>query len=275
MNCIIVPTDFSETSKNAANFAAHLSTLIPGSEIVLYTVFEKMEYGSDGSPLENHDEDRRKIMELALQNLRDHIAIITGSPISLVAEEDNNFVESLARFVNYRQIPLIVMGITGTTKLEQVFMGSNTLKLIDRRTSPLMIVPPAARFKNAKNILLISDFHEVEKTIPIASIKKILDLFPADLHIVNVDHEHYIEPTTEYKTQQDKLAEMLVGYNPKFYFLHLFDFVDAINRFVEDKDIDLIITIPKEHPLIAKLFTTSHTKKLAYHSHIPLIAIHS
>ena len=275
MRSIIIPTDFSETSKNAAAFAAHLSADIPGSDLILYTAFDRMEVGSDGSPLDSDDEGRKKIMGLALEGLQDEISGITTAPISLVVEEDNDFTDSLARYVDRHRIPLIIMGITGASKLEQLLIGSNTLKLINQKTVPLMIVPPEAHFKGVKNIMLLCDFDEVEKSIPIADLKGILDLFPAELHVVNIDSEHYIEPSPEYKSQRDKLAKILEGFNPKFYFLHLFDFVDTINRFVEDKQIDIIITIPKQRPLLSKLFNASHTKKLAYHTHIPLIAIHS
>jgi nucleotide-binding universal stress UspA family protein len=275
MNQIIVPTDFSDTSKNAANFAAHLSNNISGVELILYTVFETMEYGSDGTPLENHEEDRKVIMELALQNLRDEITPITSVPIRLVVEEDNNFTERLANFVSHHNIPLIVMGITGVSKLEQILIGSNTLKLINRGTAPLMIVPPEARFKDAKNIMLISDFEDVEKTTPLSALKNVLNLFHANLHIVHVEGDQDSETASEIKIQQDFFAMMLSAYNPKFHFLHQLDFVDAINHFAYENEIDLIITISKPHPLIAKLFSASHTKKLAYHSHIPLIAIHS
>ena len=39
-------------------------------------------------------------------------------------------------------------------------------------------------------------------------------------------------------------------------------------------DIDVIVTVPKEHSFLSGLFKTSHTKKLAYHSHVPIIASH-
>ncbi len=35
----IVPIDFSETSKNAARYAAHISTLVPDSHLILWPMF--------------------------------------------------------------------------------------------------------------------------------------------------------------------------------------------------------------------------------------------
>ena len=69
------------------------------------------------------------------------------------------------------------------------------------------------------------------------------------------------------------MEEKLNGYNPEFSFLRAYDFLDGIDRYAEGKEIDAIITVPKKHGFISQLFKTSHTKKLAYHSHVPTIAI--
>lgn len=91
---------------------------------------------------------------------------------------------------------------------------------------------------------------------------------------MNVDSEHYIAITEEYQAEQVKLKEMFSEFNPDFYFLSLHDIDEAINQFANDKKIDLIILIHKEQTLFSKLFVKSHTKKLAYESNIPVLAVH-
>ncbi len=275
MNKIIVPVDFSETAANAAKFAAYLSKGIREAELIVYNVFETIEAGSDGSPLQSDDTARKSIMEFALQSVKKELATITHAKISIVVEEDDHFVDSLERYVRHNGVQLIVMGITGATRLGQIFMGSNTLKLVRRRTVPVVIVPPDAQFKDAKNIMLISDFKDVERTIPVAQVKGLLNLFKPTLHIVNVDAEHYIELTDEYKAERSKMDDMLKEFSPEYSFIRLFDFMDTINQVTADKNIDMIITFPKEHSFLSNIFKTSHTKKLVYHSDVPIVAIHS
>ena len=146
-------------------------------------------------------------MELALRSVQTELVNITDANISCVAEEGNNFVDCLESYVRRNSIQLVVMGITGATKLGQIFMGSNTLKVVNRRFAPVVIVPPNAEFKGMKNIMFITDFKDVDRTIPIAPIKDLLNMFKADLHIVNVDDEHYVELTEEYKAAREKLAQ--------------------------------------------------------------------
>jgi len=67
---------------------------------------------------------------------------------------------------------------------------------------------------------------------------------------------------------------LLDGFEPDYAFIRLYDFTEAINQFAIDRGADMIITVPRRHNFLERVFSTSHTEKLAYHTHIPLLAIH-
>lgn len=275
MKTFIVPTDFSETSKNAARYAAQVVSRVPNVKIILYNVFDKIETGTDGSVMFNDHEGRRKIMELALESVKsDMLSISPGIDITCIAEEESSFTDSLEKIARHHNVDMIIMGITGATSVAQILMGSSTLSMVNRNVCPVMIVPPDAIFTGIKKVVITSDFKEVEKTIPAARVQALLSIFNPFVHVVNVDSEHYVEITEEYKAERAKLDAMLSNFDRDYSFIRLFDFTDAINQFVFDYHIDMIITIPKHHSFLGGLFKSSHTKKLAYHSHVPLIAIH-
>lgn len=276
MKTFIVPTDFSDTSKNAARFAAHMAEQIPDVQILLYNVFDKIDTSSsDGSVVYNDHEGRKKIMELALESVKSEmLAVAPRASVVCFAEEESSFIDSLERLARHKEASLIVMGITGATRLSQIFIGSNTLSMVNRNICPVMIIPPDATFTGIKNIAFTSDFKDVERTTPAKALKGVLDIFKPFVHVVNVDSEHYVEVTEDYKAERAKLETILEGYETEYYFIRQFDFVDAINQFVEDYKIDMIFTVPKKHSFLEGLFKSSHTKKLAYHSNVPLVAIH-
>ena len=274
MKKILVPTDFSDTSKNAALFAAQMVADLQDAKIILIHVSDKITGGSDGSPLTEDDDDRRIILTQALGQLSDELLAVAKVPIEFVMEKGTSLVETLTRYVRYQAIDLVVMGITGATRLEQIFRGSNTLEMAKESACPVLIVPPDAKYRKIKNVVLASDFKEVDTTIPLAPLKATLDLFKPALQVVTVDSEHYVELTDEYKAERKKLETMLKDYAPEFYFIRQYDFFDAISQFADDKNIDLIVIVPRERSFLSGLFKTSHTKKLAYHSHIPIVAIH-
>ena len=137
-----------------------------------------------------------------------------------------------------------------------------------------MIIPPEAQFSGKKNVALISDFKDVQKSTPITPIKNILRLFNPSLHIVNLDSEHYVSLTEEFLQQRNYLSENFKEFNPEFYFIRTFDVHDTIHTFVQDKKIDMLVTIPRHHSLFSNVFKISNTKKLVYESSIPILAAH-
>jgi len=274
MKKFLVPTDFSDTSKNAARFAVQATAQIPGAVVVLYHVYDKISGGSDGTPLADSDDDKRTVLNTALEMLKQELSGLSSVTIEYDAEEGGSLIDKMKRYVRHNAIEMIIMGITGATRLEQIFMGSNSLNMVREAVCPVIIVPPNAKFNQIKNVLFASDFKNVESTTPKAQLRAVLDLFKPDLHIVNVDDEHYVELTEEFKIQRNKLEKIFADYNPQFYFIRFYDFLDAISSFTADKNIDLILTVPRKHGFLTNLFKTSHTKKLAYHSHVPIVAVH-
>ncbi len=274
MRRFLVPTDFSETSKNAAHYAVQLASTVPDSIVILYNAYDKIPAGVDGSPLNIEEDDRKAILNQALKNMEIELHEDSTVRIEYVAEVGTNLVESMTRYVRYQGIDLVIMGITGATRLEQIMIGSNTLNFVNEGVCPVIIVPPNAKFEKIENVMLLSDFKNVEYTTPVNAIRNFLQMFRPVLHIVNVDTEHYVELTEEYKAERNKLERIFQEFDPQFSFMRLYDFLDAINSFAHDRNIDVIITIPRSHSFLSGLFKPSHTKRLAYHSHVPLLAIH-
>lgn len=268
MKKIIVPIDFSDTSVNAAKYAIEMAKNIPGASIILYHVYSSISF----SVLTSKDENSRQMVsEAALKTLKNKLENGFDS-ISCVAEP-GSFVENLADYALGNHSDLVVMGITGSSKISHVFMGTNTLNVIRNISCPVMIIPPEAKYTGLKKVVFTSDFKDVARTTPFASIKAILDTFNPKLDILNVDSEHFVELTPEFKIEREAMIDKLGSYNPEFSFLRSYDFLEGISSFVETRDMDAIITVPRKHSFLSQLFVTSHTKKLAYHSTVPIIAI--
>ena len=268
MKKFLVPIDFSDTSFNAAKYAVALTRQIPEAHITLYHVYSRISFATLTSKEEG---SRQLVSESELNKLKSRIG--EGSDrISCVAEE-GSFVENIGDFALGHSFDLVIMGITGSSRITQVFMGTNTLNVIRHINCPVMIIPPNASFNGLKKVAFTSDFKDVARTTPFIALKKIIGTFKPQLHILNVDSEHYVELTEEFKIEREAMEDKLGIYDPEFSFLRAYDFLEGINSYVETKEIDAIITVPRKHSFLSQLFKTSHTKKLAYYSHVPIIAI--
>ncbi len=260
MNTIIVPVDFSGTSLHAAKYAAQLLTGNYDSTIILYHSYGK------ASEAAKTTED--------LENLQAELTKDYPVKIEILAHEEDDFVTGLEKAARHRSADLIIMGITGKSALAQIFFGSNTLKVAETKVCPVLIVPEHASFSPIKNVMLTSDFKNTIETTPSVPIKKFLNLSKAQLHVVNVDSDHYISLSESYEREKQELKTMFADYNPQFYFMRLFDIDEAINLFAESRNIDMIIAVQKNKSFIEKLLKASRTKKLSYHSKMPILVIH-
>jgi nucleotide-binding universal stress UspA family protein len=273
MKKIIVPIDFSDTSKNAFAYAAAMASDIPDCELVLYHVYDNMVSGSDGSLMVDDNDARRTITMAALENVASVERYSRGIPVRCVAET-GRLGENLEKLFRHEAASMVVMGINGSTRLEQIFFGSSTLNIIRHYGFPVLIIPPEAKFRKIKTILFISDFKKVDATTPAAGLRKILELFNPELHVLHIADDPRDKEDVEYARQKAKLELILTGYDVEYAFIHEKRFDKGISHYADEHRADMIVTIPRHHGFLSGIFKTSHTEKLAFHTHIPVLALH-
>jgi len=259
MKTVIVPLDFSDASLNAAEYAAQLLNNNEKVNIILYHAYDK-DWESESS--------EEKLTELKSVFEKKYKLNITTSV------EKDNFVHGIEKLIRHKHANLVIMGSTGHTSLAQAIMGSNTLKVSETKACPVLIVPVNTHYHEVKNVMLASDFKNARTTTPSGPIKNFLNIVKANLNIVNVNSEHYVALTEEFAKEKEDLEMMFAEYNPEFYFVRLYDVNDALNQFATDKNIDLIITIQRQHSLLYRRFRNSHIKNLKNNSNVPVLIVH-
>ncbi|HCY89963.1 MAG TPA: hypothetical protein DHV17_06865 [Chitinophagaceae bacterium] len=260
MTTVIVPVDFSATSLHAARYAANVLVGHYGVTLLLYHSYAK----------ESEEEEAIQNLEALKKSLMDEFIV----KIETLQHLETDFVDGLERAARHRKADLVIMGITGKSALGQVLFGSNTLKMAATKACPVLIVPEEAELRDIKQVMLTSDFKDVRNATPSAPIKLFLKAFKPQLHVMNVDKDHYISLTEDYETEKQELKAMFSEFNPEFYFMRLYDIEEALNLFAEDKQIDLIIAVQKNYSFMEKIFHRSFTKKLSYQSKIPILVVH-
>lgn len=260
MTTVIVPVDFSETSLNAANYACGLLRGHYGVTLTLYHGYSKA------------SEENESVSNL--ERLKTELMKIYPVNIATLSCHDVDFITGLEKTARHKNANLVIMGITGKSALAQTFFGSNTLKMAQTKACPVLIVPESARFGQMKNVMLASDFKDAYNTTPSVPIKAFLNMHHPKLHVVNVDKDHYVSLTEKYESEKQELRKLLEEFKPEFYFMRMFDIDEALEMFARDRDIDLIIAVQRNHSFMDRLFKTSRTKRLSYHSKVPILVIH-
>ena len=277
MQPILVPTDFSPTAYNAAQYAIGLAAQLQISKIILYNAYQQY-IAEDPMMMTVVAQDPMELKKISEEGLSQMVESLrektTNVPQVECVSDYNTITNGVLETCKKYNAGLVVMGITGANgKLDEVVIGSNAVDVSHRSHTPVIIVPSNAAFTSIRRVLLACDFKKVVETTPVAPVKQILDATHAELHVLHIESNgHDFTPETPFESLM--LDELFRSYNPQYHFEKHDHFTDAINKFATENNIDLIITIPKKHGFFEGIFKRSHTKALAFHSHIPMMTIH-
>lgn len=267
MKTFLVPTDFSDTAKNAAQYALHFSESIPGSRVVLFHTYDKHAYGSDGTPLQVDEVTERNIAMAALANHRaDLLSGGSSASVEIIAH-GGDFTEWLEQSVEELKVDLIIMGINESNALDQFLLGSATLRLIKKHICPVMIIPENLDFEQIGKIAYASDLEDIEHTTPVSLLRYLCSTFKTNINVVHVGG--YYNPD-----ERAALALKLEDCQPEFHFLDGKEFARPLNHFAETNGVNLLVMVSRQHDFFERLFKKSHTQIMAYHSTVPILAVH-
>ena len=272
MKNILVPIDFSATAKNSARYAAGLAREMGAQKIILYNAYS-MPLATEMSWGLLQTEELQKASEEGLQILKTSLEAEFPNQIQFETISDFGFLmERIGEIATQVQADLIIMGITGGGKLEQVLMGSNTTHVVHNTHVPVLIVPANAGWKDVKVLGWACDYKDVTKNTPATEIALFANSLNAKLIVMhnNADPKAF-DPELFHNNVM--VAEMLKKLKPEFEMVSYDHFLDATNDFVLNREVDMLLVIPKKSNWFESLFKRSHTKSLAFHSHIPLLCL--
>ena len=276
MQTILVPTDFSPLSYNTARYAIGFAKDISANKIILYNAF--MPFIVDDAGLGNiivdTSEDLRKISIDGLIKMRDTLQA-EAPGLQIEYESDILPVESGIEEACEKYGPgFIVMGVSGLGSSIEEALGSNAVNIARKSKVPTLIVPPDVMYNGFKKFLLATDFKDVSATTPVDRIKQLVDDFGAQLDVLHI--ETGSSDSEEATANEKKVFDTLFSnYNPQYHFIENKNFAEAVNNFALENNADLVIVIPKKHNWFEGIFGHKHTKALAFHTSIPLMAIHA
>jgi nucleotide-binding universal stress UspA family protein len=273
---ILLPTDFTELAYHAADYAINLAKQINISEIIIYHAWQApvtIDAGYSNANLMN-GEELREISDENLNSFAEKIQKIAGESIQIVKEIEYSPVASgVEDICDKYDVAYVVMSVSGSGKFVEKVIGSNAVTTAKNSTIPVIIVPSNYSFQPIKNIALSCDYKEMKSTIPITPIKTILHETAAKLFVVNVDVTRELSDQ-DLEDANKMLHDSFESTDPEFHILEEDNFVDAINNFSKENDIDLIIAVPKKKGFFETLFKGSRTTELAFNSKTPILVVH-
>ena len=272
MKNIIAAVDFSKISVNAARYAVQLAEFYKANIWIYHSYQLPVTISDIGYPFVSAAE-LQNLADFQMQELVKVLSEIPNQSVTINSRvELINLPDGLHAFSDEVKADMLVMGITGKNALKRLLIGSNTIHAIQHLHYPVLIVPAGASFSTHKKIGLAVDYEKPVAPGTINLVYSITNEFHASLYVINVDWNNR-HNTDACKKQEEILHQQLDNNNVHFRKLQNEHVATAIHDFVKDEPIDLLITLPKKHNLVEKLFSAAHTPTLLYHTDIPVLCI--
>ncbi|MEQ9440805.1 MAG: universal stress protein [Cyclobacteriaceae bacterium] len=280
MNKILCPVDFSESSLNAVEFAAKLGAAHEAS-LTLIHVFTEDEFGStlssqklsdrykkhDTDNLEGHAEDM-------LKHLADEVYRLEISKGLTACDYHFTYGPLERQIVDYAQehhYSMIVMGTSGVKDVYEEYVGSNTVKTIERAHCPVLCIPTSAEYRPPKNIMYATNYQE-EDTKALARLALFAEPFQAKLHIVHLCHDKDLIEKATYEDFQKQIRSTIPYTNLEFEEMRCEDdIVHAIDQYAIEKEMNMVTLLYHRRSFFERLFESNKVKDISYFATYPVL----
>ncbi|HLV47063.1 MAG TPA: universal stress protein [Flavobacterium sp.] len=278
MSKILFPTDFSETANNAFIYALNLAKSTD-AELFVLNCYEMVVLSTTSSGNPDMVQEMYQSIELNhFEQFKEQVPLMRKmaqeqglSEVKMTFLFEEGLLQSVIRkVIKDENIDYIVMGTNGANSLEKKLLGSNTVNIMTKVDIPILSVPTEAKFtpSKIKTIGFATMLRESDKK-GIYTIAKIAKKLGADfkcLHILRDENSDYDET----------LNAWIAEFTPLGITFHTVlnrDLEQSVFYFIDKYNVDMMCIVKRQMNFFEKLFSSSLSKKLAYHSYVPVFVL--
>ncbi len=272
MKTILVPTDFSDAARSASEYAVEFAKAF-GYKLLLCHIYHLPVMSVPEEPLLVM-ENPKVLRKNNLESLHEEAAFLSkNNKVEIECRVEEGFaVDEILSIENEIKPSFIVMGMETEGAFSELIIGSIAIDVIRKTKTPILLVPEKAKFKKIERITLAYDYKLKQDIGVLNPLKELIQQSGASFSVLNVDKEDP-EQNPEKSIAGIRIEKYFENIPFKFYFYENEDFTAGVNDFVETSSIDLLAMIPHKHNFLERLFKESHTKKIAFHTNIPLLTL--
>ncbi len=275
MKEILAPTDFSKQANNAVNYAAEVAKLTKSKLVLLHVYSLPLITGDVPDFMPIWSDVEKESME-ELNKLQKMLNILYGKSLKIecVCKMDYSIEEVIKHYIAEKKIDLVIMGMRGAGYLSEKLLGSVTTSLILQSNCPVLVINEKVSFKKIKKMVLAYDYENSINKAVLAPLIEFSKLFNSQLFVLNVINSNKKSPSVKTELSEVKIENYLKEIKHTYHFIQNDDIVNGINDFVKSKKVEMIAIIHRKHKFLNSVFREGNTKKMAFHTSIPLLALH-
>lgn len=279
MKSILLPTDFSENSWNAIQYALnffekdychfYLLNVTKLNDLVLVDT----SYITTQEAIEEvHTKLSKKKLRAILKRISQEFPNNKRHKFYVLADYQF-FIESIRKHVKEKKIDLIVMGTKGASGLKKMIIGSNTGDVLAKVRCTTLVVPENAKFNNIAEIAFPTDLSFSYHIQTLQPILDILDEFSSFLRVLHINKKQE-KLNRDQQRYKELLDDYFNGYKHSLHFLTNDSIEDAVQCFVQSRNIDIITMVAKNLNYFQRILFLPTVKEISYHTDVPFLVLH-
>jgi nucleotide-binding universal stress UspA family protein len=259
---VIVPTDFSPNAARAIDYAVQLAKTGKASLTIINSCDHLNSMGMEaGLPLSEYNERITDDAFANLEMIKNSIESAEGIKVSTELFS-GTVVDTVVSAARDSQADLIIMGTMGINSIKDTLFGTNTSAVIASSKVPVLAIPLEYEWQVPRKFLLaINKFEEAGELLkPLFDLARI---YAVEVHLV----------VRAVREAEENLKKLFPDIVLKAEHLSGRHFEETINEYAAASKTDLLGMTTHKRTIIGNIFNRSITRKMSYHSKVPLLAI--
>ena len=270
MKRILVPTDFSQHAEYALRVAAQIAKQ-NNSEIILLHLLELPQQAGDALGSGHNIPEIMFFKNAAINNLENlkYADYLEGISVSEVVLFDKTF-EGVLSVSKKNNIDIIVMGSHGASGFHEMFIGSNTEKVVRLSEVPVLVIKNRTDEFKSSNFVFASDFSEEIKK-PFKKVIEFAKAFKSHLNLVMINTPNSFKSNL---AAEKIMSEFIKNFNYADHSLHIYNDMNiekGISNFANAMNADLIGMCTHGRTGLAHFFNGSISEDIVNHTGKPII----
>lgn len=266
---ILLPTDFSENSRNAAVYALQFFEGVPCSFHFLHVSpisRDKMSNGHQVMP---------KGIKKKFDKLMEFVNGIKKNPEHhfQTSYKVNYLIEAVRNQVAEKNIDLILMGTKGASNQKEIILGKNTSDVIMKVKCPALAISENAVYKPHQEVLFPTDYKIRYSAKMLDSLRSFTSLSKTSVKILEL-YTTDKEPNEDQLLNKENLHNSFTPEIPEVQTFYSVKESDPKILFRANKNVDMIVMAAKNLNLCQKLLKNHNNHQIPFIRKLPLLILH-
>ncbi|XCF07566.1 universal stress protein [Tamlana crocina] len=278
MKRVLLPTDFSENSVSAINYAMALLKS-ESCEFYILNVQKASSYITDDMMIVSPSstvyktliESAKKSVDNLISDLKTNFSNPNHSFNGLV--DYDNFADAINQVSDTNDIDFIIMGTKGTSGIEKMIFGSNTVRVMQHCDVPVLAIPKHCSYSSLNSLAFLINNLKALQPKSLKVLNYLLEKNDAKLKLLS----------TGTLSEQEALQTLASNFIKSHFPLAEHEFLAAsgnnlyevVHDYIETHSVKLLCIVSKHHSFLEQLFSNEPIENLAFKMNLPFLVMHN